>query len=95
MKKFSLFNNNLLQLLKASLLYYNKFLLKEISVDILMDNLIDLFGKSIIYVENNKGKNLSFELANEFYSYLDDISKREEDLKKLSSKKIQKKKKLK
>lgn len=43
LKYFSFFNNNLLQLLKAALSFYNKFLLNKISVDILMDNLINLF----------------------------------------------------
>ncbi len=60
-----------------------------------MDNLISLFGKSIIYVKNNNGQNLSFELTNEFYSYLDDISKRAKDLKLLSSKKKSKEEELK
>ena len=95
MKNLSLFNNKLIQLLKAALSYYNKFLLNKISVDILVDNLIDLFGKSIAYVKNNKGKNLSFDLIKEFYSYLDDISKRAEDLKQLSSKKKSKEEELK
>ena len=60
-----------------------------------MDNLIDLFGKSITYVKKNNGKNFSSDLTNEFHSYLDDISKRAKDLKQLSSKKNQKKKNLK
>ena len=59
-----------------------------------MDNLIDLFGKSITYVKKNNGKNFSSDLANEFHSYLDDITKRAKDLKQLSSKKNQKKKNL-
>ena len=53
-----------------------------------MDKLIDLFGKSITYVKKNNGKNFSSDLANEFHSYLDDITKRAKDLKQLSSKKI-------
>ena len=59
-----------------------------------MDKLIDLFGKSITYVKKNNGKNFSSDLANEFHSYLEDITKRAKDLKQLSSKKNQKKKNL-
>ena len=52
-----------------------------------MDELIALFSKSISYVKMNKGKSYSFDLTNEFYYYLDDISKRAKDLKHLTSKK--------
>ena len=59
-----------------------------------MDNLIDLFGKSITYVKKNNGKNFSSDLANEFHSYLDDMSKTAKDLKQLKKKKNQKNKNL-
>ena len=52
-----------------------------------MDKLIGLFGDSINYLKINKGKSFSFDLINEFHSYLDDISKRTNDLKQLTSKK--------
>ena len=85
-KDFHIFNQNLLPFLKSALSSFTKFQKNEINVGNLMDNLIHAFGGSITYVKNNNGKNLSFELSNEFYSYLDDISKRAKDLKQLSSK---------
>jgi len=85
-KDFHIFNQNLIPFLNSALSSFNKFQKNEISVGNLMDELIDAFGRSFTYVKNNNGKNLSFKLSNEFYSYLDDISKRAKDLKQLSSK---------
>ena len=87
MKNFTFFNAELLPFINNALLFYNKFLKNQINVDKLMDELITLFSKSIFYVKKNNGKSYSFDLTNEFYSYLDDISKRTKNLKELVSKK--------
>ena len=86
-KNFTCFDKNLLPFIRNALSCYNNFLLNKINVDKLMDELIALFSKSISYVKMNKGKSYSFDLTNEFYYYLDDISKRAKDLKHLTSKK--------
>jgi chromosome segregation ATPase len=66
---------------------YNKYVKNEINIDSLLDQLISLFSASVNYVKNIDRKAISFELINNLYKYLDDISNRNNNLKSIISKK--------
>lgn len=82
-----IFNKNFIVNILNAMKYYNQYVKNEINIDSLLDHLISLFSASIDYVKNIDRKAISFELINNLYKYLDDISNRNNNLKSIISKK--------
>jgi chromosome segregation ATPase len=82
-----IFNKDFIVNILNAMKSYNKYVKNEINIDSLLDQLISLFSASVIYVKNIDRKAISFELINNLYKYLDDISNRNNNLKSIISKK--------
>lgn len=82
-----IFNKNFIVNILNAMKSYNKYVKNEINIDSLLDHLISLFSASVNYVKNIDRKAISFELINNLYKYLDDISNRNNNLKSIISKK--------
>lgn len=82
-----IFNKNFIVNILNAMKYYNQYVKNEINIDSLLDHLISLFSASVDYVKNIDRKAISFELINNLYKYLDDISNRNNNLKSIISKK--------
>ena len=91
----NIFNKNIIVNILNAMKSYNQYVKNEINIDSLLDQLISLFSASINYLKNIDRKAISFELINNLYKYLDDISNRNNNLKSIISKKNLKKKNLK
>ena len=82
-----IFNKDFIVNILNAMKSYNKYVKNEINIDSLLDQLISLFSASVNYVKNIDRKAISFELINNLYKYLDDISNRNNNLKSIISKK--------
>jgi len=82
-----IFNKDFIANILNAMKSYNKYVKNEINIDSLLDQLISLFSASVDYVKNIDRKAISFELINNLYKYLDDISNRNNNLKSIISKK--------
>ena len=85
--KLKIFNKDFIANILNAMKSYNKYVKNEINIDSLLDHLISLFSASVDYVKNIDRKAISFELINNLYKYLDDISNRNNNLKSIISKK--------
>ena len=85
--KLKIFNKDFIANILNAMKSYNKYVKNEINIDSLLDHLISLFSASVDYVKNIDRKAISFELINNLYKYLDDISNRNNNLKRIISKK--------
>lgn len=83
----NIFNKDFIANILNAMRSYNKYVKNEINIDSLLDQLISLFSASVNYVKNIDRKAISFELINNLYKYLDDISNRNNNLKSIISKK--------
>ena len=72
--KLKIFNKDFIANILNAMKSYNKYVKNEINIDSLLDHLISLFSASVDYVKNIDRKAISFELINNLYKYLDDIS---------------------
>ena len=98
--------NNLMKNIKANLVSFDKYIFKntveafgalrdysdsKIKVDDLLEKLIVLFEKSIVYIRPTKDHCETFAVLNNFYEYLDNNLKKITELKKVVSNKLSKK----
>ena len=83
-KKIKSFNAKIAQYLLNILKICNKFIKSEINIGQLLNQVIIYFKETIDFIRQKKGHSLSSKLINEFYDYLDDISKKVLELKRIT-----------
>ena len=80
-QKLKSFNGYIAKNLLNTLTACNQFIKNKLKIGELLNQVIKNFSETIDYLRKTQGKSLSSKIINEFYDYLDDISKDVKNLK--------------